>query len=107
MATKRFEFYEDEFSIIKDNLTNAEYGEFDTDMETICSILNEQNETIAELRKENYGMMDGLDCINALMADSTEENEGLKCIIAFADKLIEDLGSDEMKRQWREYNESE
>lgn len=41
MSEKRFEFYEDEFSIIKDNLTNATYGEFDTDMETICLHLND------------------------------------------------------------------
>ena len=44
---------------------------------------------------------DVVDCLNALH----EENEQLKQHIDFADKLIDDLGHNEMKRQWGEYDD--
>ena len=67
------------------------------------------------------GFEDKWDCINfvralndfskraitngKLASKYLEENEQLKQHIDFADKLIDDLGHEEMKRQWEEYDD--
>ena len=62
-----------------------------------------QTKTILDMKTELY-LSD-----NKIICELLNAQHSLICeqqaTITFADKLIEDLGCDELKSQWREYNE--
>lgn len=102
MTEKRFTIDD---GTIRDNLTAIKYYCLTLSGKELCDFLNWQHEKIEQLEAQLI-YMDFLKDENKHMEKVLEENKQLKSTLAYRsnqltlmEQLIDDLGSDEMKRQ--------